>query len=286
MAARATWKGVLQISLVSIPIKLYPATESSESISFNQLHSTCQSRVGQRRWCITCDREVPTAEIVKGFEFEKGKYVVLLEDELDAVKPESTRVIHLTQFADEAALDSLYVDRTYYLAPDGPRDRYQVISDAMHGKVGIGTLTLYGRECLVAVVARAVLAPTRQPILLLHTLHQAADIRSADAAVVGPPVTADLGAVRVARQIIEAFTEPLNLADFTDQYQADLKRLIDDKVAGHEIIHAPAPQPKPVLSLSDALRLSLEAVSAAKKRPAKVPVITQASRLAKRRREA
>src|SRR5204863_395766 len=101
MAARATWKGFLKISLVNIPIKVFPATESSGSISFNQLHGECRTRIQQKRWCPQCSREVPNSEIVKGYEFEKGRYVVLSEEDIDRVRPESTRVIDLVQFAGE-----------------------------------------------------------------------------------------------------------------------------------------------------------------------------------------
>jgi len=107
MAARATWKGYLKISLVNIPIKVFPATESSGSISFNQLHAECQTRIQQKKWCPHCEREVPNSEIVKGFEFDRGRYVVMSEDDLAQVRPESTRVIDLVQFADSASLDPM-----------------------------------------------------------------------------------------------------------------------------------------------------------------------------------
>ena len=125
MAARATWKGFLKVSLVNIPIKVFPATESSGTISFNQLHSECQSRIQQKRWCPTCNKEVANTEIVKGFEFEKGRYVVMSEEDIEKVRTPSTRVIDLVQFDDASAIDPMYVDRTYYLAPDG-----QVAADA------------------------------------------------------------------------------------------------------------------------------------------------------------
>jgi DNA end-binding protein Ku len=261
MTARATWKGVLQISRVTIPIKVFPATESSESLSFNQLHAACQTRLSQKKWCVTCAREVPSAEIVKGFEFQPGRYVLLLPEELDAVQPPSTKCITLVQFADEVALDSLYVDRTYYLAPDGTGEAYGVVSEAMHGKVGIGKLALYGREYLVAVVARGIASPKRA-ILLMHTLHHAAEIRSADDLDFGLPGTAAVVSIRLARQVIEAYPQRLNLATFTDAYQVDLRRLIDAKVAGQEIVESVPLTPTPVLPLAEALMQSLAAVGA------------------------
>src|ERR1043166_6880254 len=136
MSARATWKGFLKISLVNIPIKVFPATESSGSISFNQLHGECQTRIQQKRWCPRCEREVPNSEIVKGYEFEKGRYVVLSDDDFEKVRPESTRVIDLVQFADDSAIDPMYVDRTYYLAPDGGMgaEAFAVMRDGVRGK--------------------------------------------------------------------------------------------------------------------------------------------------------
>src|SRR5512146_3499621 len=99
MAARPTWKGFLKVSLVNIPIKVFPASESAGSISFNQLHAECRTRIQQKRWCPQCNRELANSEIVKGYEFEKGRWVVLTEEDFAKVRPESTRVIDLVQFA-------------------------------------------------------------------------------------------------------------------------------------------------------------------------------------------
>ena len=119
MAARATWKGYLKISLVSIPVRVFPATDAAATVSFNQLHRECRTRIQQKRWCPTCEVEVPNTDLVKGYEFEKGRYVVMDEEDLAKVRPESTRVIDLVQFTDAAAIDPIYVERPYYLAPDG-----------------------------------------------------------------------------------------------------------------------------------------------------------------------
>jgi DNA end-binding protein Ku len=258
MSARATWKGLLKISLVTIAIKVYPATESSESLSFNQLHAICQTRIQQRKWCPNCTREVASAEIVKGFEFDPGRYVILSEDDFDKVKPESTRVIDLVQFAPAATLDPLYIDRSYYLAPDGRGgEAFAVMRQAMTGAVGIGKLAIYGREYLVAVRPRGL-------HLLLHTLHHEAEIRRLDliedvdaGAVVAPP-----SQVKLARQVIAAFKAPLDLGAYTDAYRAGLQTIIDAKIAGHEIVvpqidHAPA-----IATLHEALTQSLQAMTA------------------------
>src|ERR1700745_1714200 len=107
MAARAPWKGYLKISLVNIPIRVFPATDSGATLSFNQLHGECQTRIQQKRWCPHCEREVTSSELVKGYEFEKGRYGVVGEEDLDKVHVESTRVINLEQFTDADSIDDI-----------------------------------------------------------------------------------------------------------------------------------------------------------------------------------
>jgi DNA end-binding protein Ku len=275
MAARATWKGFLKISLVNIPIKVFPATESSGSISFNQLHGECQTRIQQKRWCPHCNREVPNSEIVKGSEFEKGRYVVMSDEDFDQVRPESTRVIDLVQFADAAAIDPMYVDRTYYLAPDGgmAADAFAVMRDGMAGKVGVGKLALYGREYLVAV------RPHGKGIVM-HTLHHAAEIRGIEAVeeLNAVPDKVKPEEIKLARQVIETFEQPLDLASYRDEYREGLQRIIDAKIAGQEVVTSAAPDAPPkVVNLMDALKKSLDSVSAQKKKPAKVAAVAAAA---------
>ncbi|MGH9140594.1 MAG: Ku protein [Vicinamibacterales bacterium] len=279
MSARATWKGYLKISLVNIPIKVFPATESSGSISFNQLHAECQTRIQQKKWCPHCSREVPNSEIVKGFEFGKGRYVIMSDEDLEKVRPESTRVIDLVQFAEASSLDPMYVDRTYYLAPDGSvaADAFAVMRDGMQGKVGIGKLALYGREYLVAV------RPFQRGIVM-HTLHHAAEMRGIDAVeeLNSVPATVKPEEMKLARQVIQTFEQPLNLADYTDEYRQGLQRMIDAKIAGEEVVATAAEAPPKVVNLMEALKKSLDAVSATKKKPAKVA----AARTAPKRKRA
>jgi len=269
MAARATWKGFLKISLVNIPIKVFPATESSGTISFNQLHGECQTRIQQKRWCPHCNREVPNTEIVKGYEFEKGRYVVMSEEDFDKVRPESTRVIDLAQFADDTAIDPMYVDRAYYLAPDGTvaASAFAVMREGMKGKVGIGKLALYGREYLVAV-------RPQERGLVMYTLHHAAEIRNISAVdeLGSVPATVKPEELKLAQQVIATFEGPLDLADYKDEYREGLQRIIEAKIAGQEIVAPTVDAPSRVVNLMDALKKSLDAVSATKKKPAKVDV--------------
>ena len=279
MAARATWKGYLKISLVNIPVKVFPATEASATISFNQLHEACRTRIQQKKWCPQCNREVPNSEIVKGYEFEKGQYVILSEEDIDKVRPESTRVIDLVQFADASSIDPMYVERTYYLAPDGgvASDAFAVMREGMKGKVGVGKLALYGREYLVAV------RPYERGIVM-HTLHHAAEMRSIETVeeLISVPSKVKPEEIKLAKQVIGTFEGPLNLADYKDEYREGLQRIIDKKIAGEEIVAPQVEAPPKVVNLMDALKKSLDSVSSTKKKSAKVapakPVVAAARR--------
>ena len=275
MSARPTWKGYLKVSLVNIPVKVFPATESSATISFNQLHGECRTRIQQKRWCPQCNREVPNTEIVKGYEFEKGHYVILGEDDFEKVRPESTRVIDLVQFADESSIDPMYVDRTYYLAPDGAMasDAFAVMREGMKGKVGIGKLALYGREYLVAV------RPYQRGIAM-HTLHHSGEIRGIDQVeeLNSVPAKVKPEEIKLAKQVIGTFERPLDLATYKDEYRAGLQQMIDAKIAGREIVAPSAEAPPKVVNLMEALRKSLDSVSTARKKPAKASVARPASK--------
>ena len=269
MAARPTWKGYLKISLVNIPIKVFPATDSAATLSFNQLHGECQTRIQQKRWCPKCEREVPNTDIVKGYEFEKGRYVVMEEEDIQKVRVESTRVIDLAQFTDETSIDPIYVDRAYYLAPDGSvaADAFAVMRDGMAGKAGIGKVALYGREYLVAV------KPQKKG-LVMYTLHHDAEIRSIDEIedLNSVPSKAKPQEMKLAKQIVATFESELNLKDYKDEYREGLRKIIDAKIAGEEIVATDVPDPPKVVDLMEALRRSLNSVSTEKKKPAKAEI--------------
>jgi DNA end-binding protein Ku len=289
MPPRPTWKGYLKVSLVNIPVKVYPATESSATISFNQLHSECQGRINYRKWCPKCEREVSAAEIVKGYEFEKGRWVVVDDEDVAKVRTESTKVINLVQFAGADEIDPMYVDRAYYLVPDGnmATDAYAVMRDGMEGKVGVGKVAIHGREYLVAV------KPHKQG-LVMYTLHHAAEIRTIDQIDELREVRGKVGPaeMKLARQVIESFEGPLDLSDYKDEYQEGLQKIIDAKIAGEEVVAPAEEAPPKVVDLMEALRRSLDQVSAGKKKTAKVEkekkpaAVAEAAKPAARKRKA
>ena len=267
MPPRPTWKGYIKVSLVNIPVKVYPATEASATISFNQLHAACQTKIQQKKWCPKCEIELTQADIVKGYQFEKNRWVVIEEEDIAKVKTESTKIINLLQFTDVDAIDPMYVDSTYYLAPEGPMaaDAYAVMRDGMQGKAGIGKVAIHGREYLVAV------KPFKQG-LVMYTLHHAAEIRTIDQIEELREVRgkANPAEMKLARQVIESIEGDLNLADYKDEYQEGLRAIIDAKVAGEEIVEpAEVEAPAKVVDLMEALRKSLDQVSTGKKKTAK-----------------
>ena len=265
MAARPTWKGHLKVSLVNIPIRVFPATDSARSISFKQLHGECQHRIQQKKWCPTCETEVDKTEIVKGYEFEKGRYVVLDDDDIAKVRSESTRVINLVRFTDAASIDAAHLEKPYYLAPDDKvaADAFAVMREAMAGKPGIGKLALHGREYLVVVQPRS-------RGLVMYTLRHASELRRMDAIddLDDLPTAVSPDEVALAKQVIANFEGELDLSEFHDQYQADLRVIIDAKVAGQEVVAPVDEAPPKVVNLMEALRKSLDSVGADKKRRA------------------
>jgi DNA end-binding protein Ku len=262
MAARPTWKGYLKISLVNIPIKVFPATDAGATLSFNQLHGECQTRIQQKRWCPKCEREVPNTDIVKGFEFEKGRYVVIDEEDVEKVRVDSTRVISLEKFTDDTAIDPIYLERPYYLAPDGPvaRQAFAVIREGMKGKAGIGKVALYGREYLVKV-------QPREQGLIMYTLRHANEIRSMEAIeeLTEMPDTVKPEEVKLAKQVMGTFEGEVDLQEYRDDYQVGLREIIDAKIEGREVVAPEVEAPPKVVNLMEALRKSLDSIGGKKK---------------------
>jgi DNA end-binding protein Ku len=215
------------------------------------------------------------SDIVKGYEFEKGRYVTLDEDDIAKARPESTRVINLVQFATAEEIDPMYLERPYYLAPDGAMaaDAFAVVREGMKGKAGIGKLALYGREYLVAVQPKG-------KGLVMYTLRTADEIRAMDEIdeLGSVPAKVKPEEVKLAKQVIGTFESKLDLREYKDEYQAELRRIIDAKVAGEDVVATAEEAPPKVVNLMEALRQSLDRVSATKKRTAQADLETPAVR--------
>lgn len=255
MAGRASWKGYLKLSLVSCPVKLYPATSSTAGkISFNLLHKDTLNRV-QQKYHDPELGEIDRADLVKGYQFEKDRYVVVTAEELDEIEIESSKTIDIDGFVDAAEIDPIFLDSTYYLAPDGPiaEETFSVILEAMRraGKVAIARIVLSGRERLVTI----------QPIadgFRLATLRSAKEVREPSSALdkLNAKVSDDM--LSMAEMIIAQ--KPMTFAPevFEDRYEEALLALVKSKIAGGQPVIAKAPERGNVVNLMDALRRSIE----------------------------
>lgn len=255
-APRSSWKGYLKVSLVSCPVRLYPASSSAEKISFHNLAPDTKSRISMVPTDPTTGKAVPREELLKGYEFEKGRYVIVSDEELDKIQVESNRVIDVNQFVDDDKIDPLYLDSPYWLAPDGKmaNETFRVIVEAMkrESKAGIGRLVLSSRE-------RAVLLSPRGKGIMIRTLRAAEEVRREEPYFEdieeGP---LDESAVALARQIVKQKSGAFDPKLFADRYQAALGELIKAKLKGEQIVTTEVTEPAPVIDLMAALKKSLE----------------------------
>lgn len=255
MAGRASWKGYLKLSLVSCPVKLYPATSSTAGkISFNLLHKDTLNRV-QQKYHDPELGEIDRADLVKGYQFEKDKYVVVTAEELEGVEIESSKTIDIDGFVDAADIDPIFFDATYYLAPDGPiaEETFGVILEAMKrvNKVAVARIVLSGRERLVTIL----------PItdgFRLTTLRSAKEVREPSSALdkLNGKFSDDM--LSMASQIIAQKSMSFAPAEFEDRYEEALLDLVKAKIAGGQPVITKAPERGNVVNLMDALRRSIE----------------------------
>ena len=256
MAAQPIWKGHMKISLVTVPVQVFAATNSAAKIQFNQLHRKCDSRIKQKRWCDECDTEVAGDDIMKGYEIEKGRYVTLEDSDIERAKPESSSIIQITRVANEAAVDPVYIERPYYLAPDGEAGRqgFAVIREALAGRTGYGKVAISKQEYPVAIQARG------RGIVML-TLRKGAEVRAVDdiTALENLPEAPADAEIELARQVLGTLPTTIDLNAFHDSYQSNIKAMIDAKVAGDEYVSNEPQAPPPVSDLMAALQQSLAA---------------------------
>jgi DNA end-binding protein Ku len=266
---RTTWNGSLSFGLVSIPVGLAPATKPAarqSDISFRLLHRECLTPIKQKRWCPKHDREVGPDELVKGWEVAKGQFVVVEEEELEALeRRDDSRAIDIERFVPLDAVDPIWMDRTYFLVPaPAPAQRrpYKLLLEAMQesGMGAIGRFVRSGRESLCLVRPRGT-------ALVLETLYLSEDVFSQaeiDEAIESTDVKQP--ELDLARQIIDGLAADFEPAELTSEYRRDLRELLEAKLRGEPIAEPePVAEPAPVIDLMEALRAS---VAAAKETPA------------------
>ena len=261
MAARASWKGYLKLSLVACPVKLFTATTSSNRISFHLLHKETKNRVQMKPYDPELG-EVARTDLVKGYEFEKDRYVVVNEEELEKLEIESSKTISIEQFVNASDLDGLYLDSPYFMAPDGPvaQETFSIVHAAMHDrkKAAIGRVVLSQRE-------RQVVIQVRDNGFVMTTLRNANEVRKPTEAFEDIKVKKpDAKALKLAEQIIDQFEAPFDASKFVDRYQEALLDVVQSKIRGEQPVLARAPERGKVINLMDALKRSLEQRGASK----------------------
>jgi len=279
--ARAIWSGSISFGMVSIPVKLYGATESKD-ISFHLVHATCGTRLKQVRWCPTDEVEVPWSETVRGYEYAKDEYVTLTDEDFEKLPLPSRHIIDLTAFVKDTEIDPVYYERSYYLAPDERAEKpYALLLQALEkkGLTALATITIRKKEQLCA------LRP-RDGVVMLETLYYPDEVRRE------PGVDLDRARVteremEMAFTLIELLRKPFEPEEYQDHYREALSRLIEAKLEGREVVKSPAARETKVIDLADALRKSVEAArkSGRTRAAAKAPARRQ-SRPARRARKA
>jgi DNA end-binding protein Ku len=252
---RILWRGTLSFGLVTIPVGLYTAVED-RSPSFNQLRASDHSRIGYKRVAKVDGEEVHHDDIVKGFEYERDRYVVFDADELAALRPKSSRLIEIQQFVPLEQIDPIYFDRAYYLAPEPAGAKaYALLSEAMADRnaVAICTITLRDKEHLATL-------RLHDEIFVLETMHWPDEIRAftmEDAGVEEVPEPRE-SEVKMARELIENLTEDFDPSRFRDAYRDRILEAVQAKVEGEEITIVETEEPATVVDLMEALRRSVE----------------------------
>ena len=256
MAPRAYWKGFLRLSLVSCPIQLFPATSEREKISFNQINKETGNRVRYRKVDESTGEEVPADEIVKGYQVDKGRYVEINDEEIEAIALESTRTIEIDEFVPRSEIDDLYLIRPYYIVPDGKvgQDAFAVIRNVIKqmNMVAIGRVVLTSREHVIALEARGKgLMGTllRYPYEVRDESEYFDDIQE---------VKLSKDMMDLAQHIVKTKTGHFAPEKFEDHYETALKELVEKKMKGIKI-EAPRERGEPtkVINLMDALRRSV-----------------------------
>ena len=231
MPPRPIWKGHLKLSLVSFAVRLHSATETSLKIRFNYLHRDCGQRLKQQMVC-PVHGEVPRSEMVKGYEYEEGRYVIVEQEELKKLEAATSKTIEMDQFIQANELEPIYLDRPYYLAPDGKvaQQPFHVIHQAMKRtkKIGIGRMVMHGAEHIVALQLEG-------KGFRLTTLNSTSEIRKPleyfeDISA----IKVDAKQVQLAESLIDSITSALNVREFRDRYQEALHKLVEAKIEGEE----------------------------------------------------
>lgn len=250
------WKGSISFGLVNIPIKMFTATES-KGIKMKYLHKECKSPLKQKRMCPVCDKEVDWDDIVKGYEYEPGRYVLIEKEDIEKLKAETGhKAIEILDFVNLSEIDPIYFDKSYYLSPNETGGKaYNLLRQAMNdtGRIAIAKVTIRDKESLSAI-------RVYKNSLVMETIYYPDEVREVEKVPAIPKSTeVDKKELDMATQLIGNLTAEFNPEKYKDNYREALRELINKKVAGKEIETPKETPPSNVINLMDALQRSIKA---------------------------
>jgi len=261
---RTLWKGAISFGLVNVPVKMYTATQRNE-VKFHYLHDKCKTPVKYSRRCPACGVEVPQEEIVWGYEYQPGSYVVLREEDFDRLPGEATRTIDILDFVSLAEIDPVFFDKSYYLEPgQGGEKAYTLLKRAMRetGRIAIARVVIRAKETLCAL-------RVADDVLVMATMFYPDEVRSAAslAGVAQGPALHE-NEVKMATSLVANLSSHFEPAKYTNRYREELIKLIEAKVTGEEVYAPTEPEQGKVVDLMEALRASLAATEKKTRAPA------------------
>ena len=251
--ATSVWKGHLTFGLVSLPVRLFTAARS-ETLSFNQLHKTDNSRIKQMIYCAAEDKPIPRDEIVKGYEYEKGKYVVIQDEEIKKVAPKTAKVMEIQEFVKAGDVDPVYLESSYYMAPDeGGEKPYALLFEALKETkyYAVAKIAMHNREHIVIV------RPGEHG-MVLHTMYYADEVRRIEEFRTDTSKVSERE-MNLAKMLVESLAAEFEPEKYHDTYRDNLRKMIKAKVEGHKVVETPEPHIAPVIDIMEALKKRLEA---------------------------
>lgn len=258
---RSIWKGHIRFSLVTIPIRIYSAVDTAQSIRFNQIHRECHGRVGYDKRCKKCDQVVTTDDLVKGYQYEPDQYVIFEKDDLEQLKIKSTKVIEIEGFVDAADIHPTLFDSPYFAGPDGDvaAKTYGLLSAALKdsGKMGVGKVVLRDREDIVMI------APHGDGILI-YKMRYPKEIRNIADVPLVEKVKADKEELKLAKSLVESMTTSLDKMKLENKYGDAVRDMVDAKVAGKEIV-VMEEEEKEIVDIMTALKQSIDQAKSSKR---------------------
>ena len=258
---RAIWKGHIRFSLVTIPVLVYNALDTEQSISFNLLHREDFGPISYDKRCRKCNKVVSSDEIVKGFKYEPEQYVIVQKEDIEKINLKSTKIIEIEGFIDAKEVHPTLYEAPYYAGPDGPvaMQAYSLLVAALKetGKMGIGKVVLHDREDIVMI------APYENAVVL-YKLRTPKEVRNINQVPQLDGTSIDKGGLKLARSLVDSMTTTLEKIDLTDRYHDALRAIIEAKIAGKEIVSVEEEE-RPVVDIMTALKQSIEQAKSQKK---------------------